>query len=128
MAGRAVAIARAQEAIVKLPTLLTPRAVSRLTRVPWQQLRRLLEVAGYRVYRIAGRERVAEADLAALIESAKQPTLAEAADRIGLAIDLAAAEMGIARRSRRRRGDRHARPASASPETMTTEGVRNEPA
>ena len=84
-----------------LPQLLTQRAASRLTALPWAELRQLLEEEGYRIYRMGTRDRVAEADLAAFVESCRQPTLAEAADRVALAIDLAAAEMGIARRRRR---------------------------
>ena len=82
--------------------LMSPRAASGLTRVPWAELRRLLEEAGYRVHRFGDRERVAESDLAALIESNRQPTLAQSSDRIGLAIALAAAEMGLTKRPRRR--------------------------
>lgn len=88
---------------MKVPQLLTARAAASRTRTPWGVLRSLLEEAGYRVYRIAGRERVAEADLAALIEASRQRTPAESADRVGLAIELVVAEMGLARRTRRRR-------------------------
>lgn len=85
-----------------LPQLVTPRTAARITRMPWPVLRRLLEKNGARICRLGDRERVAEADLVALIEAARQPTIGEAADRVGLAIHLAAQEMGIARRPRRR--------------------------
>jgi len=86
---------------VAVPQLLTPRQASIRTRLPWCDLRTALEKAGFRVVRIGNRERVAEADLAALLEDARQPTAAESAARTDLALAQTLEEMGIRRRARR---------------------------
>lgn len=83
--------------------LLSPRAASRRTGIPWRDLRPEIEAAGFRIVKLAGRERVAEGDLDAVIEKSRQPTAEEAAARVDLAIDQVAAEMGVARRPRRNR-------------------------
>lgn len=92
-----------------LPQLVTARTASRVTRMPWLELRKRLEDAGYRILRVGNRERVAEADLLALIESWRKPTLVQSTQRVALAIELAAAEMGI--RVRRRRASPKSTPA-----------------
>jgi|SRR5690606_8055777 len=92
--------------ITSVGQLVTPRAAARLTRVPWAELRGLLEESGYRIYRLGARDRVAAVDIAEFIESCRQPTTVEASDRVALAIELVAREMGIPTRSRRQRRDR----------------------
>lgn len=89
--------------------LLSARRASRLTGIPWLDLRRELERAGYPIFRIGNRERVAEADLQALIEASRKPTLAQSTDRVALAIDLVCEQMGI--KVRRRRASPKAVPA-----------------
>jgi hypothetical protein len=85
-------------------SLLSPRAASRLTKIPWLELRAELERAGYRIIRIGVRDRVAEADLAALIERGRQPTAVEVAANTEAALAEACRELGIApKRARKRR-------------------------
>lgn len=89
--------------------LISVRHASRLTGIPGRDLRSEFERAGYPIYRIGKRERFATADLEALINGSRKPTVAQAADRVALAIELAAAEMGI--RTRRRRTSPKSTPA-----------------
>ena len=89
--------------------LLSARRASRLTSIPWLDLRHELERAGYPIYRVGRRERVVAADLQALIESWRRPTLAQSTDRVALAIDLVCEEMGI--KVRRRRASPKSTPA-----------------
>ena len=86
------------------PQLLSARAAVRRTRIPWCELRRTLEESGARVIRIGSRDRVAEDDLLALIERARQPTVAEVAVQLDLALAETLAEMGLPPKRARRHG------------------------
>ncbi len=81
--------------------LLSARAASRQASVPWKDLRPEIEKYGYRIVKLAGRERVAEEDLEAVIEAARQPTAEESSARIDLALEQVLAEVGHRRRPRR---------------------------
>jgi len=87
-----------------IPHLLTPRMASMRTKLPWADLRKELEARGYRIRRIAGRDRVAAEDLAALLDASCQPTAAEVAARTDLVMGQVLDEMGLpAKRARARK-------------------------
>ena len=77
-----------------VPRLITGRRASALTRMPWDELRSLLEEAGATIYQFGRRRyRVAEDDLAELLRRHRVLTPAQTRQRADLLEELAAAEV-----------------------------------